>query len=113
MALVAGIDSSTQSCKVEVRDADTGRLLREGRATHPDGTEVDPAAWWEALSQAIRAAGGLDDVAAISVGGQQHGMVCLDEAGFVRLPLQHNGARPDDDRREHHERRHRAIADIA
>ena len=28
-------------------------------------------------------AGGLDDVAAVSVGAQQHGMVCLDEAGEV------------------------------
>jgi xylulokinase len=86
VALVAGIDSSTQSCKVEVRDADTGRLVREGRAAHPDGTEVDPAAWWEALSQAIRSAGGLDDVAAVSVAGQQHGMVCLDETGSVVRP---------------------------
>ena len=23
----------------------TGKLVREGRAPHPDGTEVDPAAW--------------------------------------------------------------------
>ena len=28
MALVAGIDSSTQSCKVVVRDAQTGALVR-------------------------------------------------------------------------------------
>ena len=44
MALVAGIDSSTQSCKVVVRDADTGALVRTGRASHPDGTEVAPSA---------------------------------------------------------------------
>ena len=31
-------------------------------------------------------AGGLDDVAAVAVGGQQHGMVCLDEAGEVVRP---------------------------
>ena len=42
MALVAGIDSSTQSCKVFVRDADTGELVRHGRAGHPDGTEIAP-----------------------------------------------------------------------
>src|SRR5215211_5976432 len=86
MTLVAGIDSSTQSCKVEVRDAETGRLVREGRAAHPDGTEVDPAAWCEALVEALRAAGGLKDVAAVSVAGQQHGMVCLDEDGHVVRP---------------------------
>jgi xylulokinase len=83
MTLVAGVDSSTQSCKVVVRDADTGELVRSGSAPHPDGTEVDPAAWWSALEAALAAAGGLDDVAAISVAGQQHGMVCLDEDGAV------------------------------
>ena len=80
MALVAGIDSSTQSCKVVVRDADTGALVRSGRASHPDGTEVAPWHWWDALQSAIVSAGGLDDVAAVSVGGQQHGMVALDAA---------------------------------
>jgi len=86
MTLVAGVDSSTQSCKVVVRDADSGALVREGRALHPDGTEVDPAAWAAALATAIGAAGGLDDVAAVAVGGQQHGMVCLDDAGDVVRP---------------------------
>ncbi len=86
MTLVAGVDSSTQSCKVVVLDAATGLLVREGRASHPDGTEVDPEAWWRALQQAIAEAGGLDDVAAISIAGQQHGMVALDEAGRVIRP---------------------------
>jgi xylulokinase len=83
MTLVAGIDSSTQACKVVIRDADTGTLVRQGRAPHPEGTSVDPAAWWDALQRALVDAGGLDDVAAVSVGGQQHGMVCLDAAGDV------------------------------
>lgn len=82
-SLVAGIDSSTQSCKVVVCDAATGELVREGSARHPDGTEVHPDHWWAALQEAIAAAGGLDDVEAIAVGGQQHGMVCLDESGEV------------------------------
>ena len=86
MTLVAGIDSSTQACKVVVRDADSGRLVREGRAPHPPGTEVDPAAWGSALDAALAAAGGLDDVAAVAVGGQQHGMVCLSEEGEVVRP---------------------------
>ncbi|MFG3707897.1 xylulokinase [Micromonospora sp. NPDC047670] len=86
MPLVAGFDSSTQSCKVVVRDAETGALLRQGRAPHPDGTEVDPSAWWSALAAAVDDAGGLTDVAAVSVAGQQHGMVCLDEAGAVVRP---------------------------
>ena len=84
--LVAGVDSSTQSCKVVVRDAETGRLVRYGRASHPEGTEVHPDAWWQALQAALRQAGGLADVSAISVGGQQHGMVCLDAGGEVVRP---------------------------
>jgi xylulokinase len=86
MTLVAGIDSSTQSCKVVIRDAETGKLVRQGRASHPDGTEVHPDAWWAALQSAIEEAGGLDDVAAVSVAGQQHGMVVLDENGEVVRP---------------------------
>jgi xylulokinase len=86
MPLVAGVDSSTQSCKVVIRDLETGALVRSGRATHPEGTEVDPAAWWSALIEAITDAGGLDDVAAISVAAQQHGMVVLDVDGRVIRP---------------------------
>jgi xylulokinase len=84
--LVAGVDSSTQSCKVVVCDADTGEVVRTGHASHPEGTEVAPEAWWDALQTAIAAAGGLDDVAAVAVGGQQHGMVCLDASGDVVRP---------------------------
>lgn len=83
---VAGVDSSTQSCKVVICDPATGGIIREGRASHPDGSEVDPQAWWDAFLEAVRAAGGLDDVRALSVGGQQHGMVCLDERGEVIRP---------------------------
>jgi len=85
-ALVAGIDSSTQSCKVVVRDAASGALVRRGRAPHPPGTEVDPEAWWLALGAAVADAGGLDDVAAISIAAQQHGLVALDDRGEVVRP---------------------------
>ena len=88
MTLVAGIDSSTQSCKVLVVDAASGEIVRQGSAKHPDGTECHPDHWWTALREAIAAAGGLDDVAAVSVGGQQHGMVLLDAAGEVIRPAQ-------------------------
>jgi len=94
--LVAGVDSSTQSCKVQIHDAETGRLVREGKAPHPDDTEVDPTAWWTALQDALARAGGLQDVAALSVGGQQHGMVCLDGRGdVVRPALLWNDTRSD------------------
>ncbi|MGC1731600.1 MAG: xylulokinase [Pseudonocardiaceae bacterium] len=86
MTLVAGVDSSTQSCKVVIRDAETGELVRHGRGAHPEGTEVHPDAWWTALQSALHEAGGLSDVAAVAVGAQQHGMVCLDDAGRVVRP---------------------------
>lgn len=86
MTLVAGIDSSTQSCKVLVVDAASGEIVRQGTARHPDGTECHPDDWWTALREAIPSAGGLDDVAALSVGGQQHGMVLLDAADEVIRP---------------------------
>jgi xylulokinase len=79
VALVAGVDSSTQSVKVVIRDVDTGELVREARGTHPDATEVDPRLWWSELSTALD--GLLDGVVALSVAGQQHGMVALDASG--------------------------------
>ncbi|MEV8249529.1 xylulokinase [Microbacterium sp. NPDC076768] len=83
MALVLGVDSSTQSCKVVVVDSETGAVVRTGRAAHPDGTSVNPDAWWAALTTAIDEAGGLDDIEAWAIGGQQHGMVALDHSGVV------------------------------
>ncbi|MEZ3159029.1 xylulokinase [Microbacterium sp. BWT-B31] len=90
MTLVMGVDSSTQSCKVVITDAATGAIVRQGRASHPDGTSVDPEAWWTALQAAIADAGGLgpsaagdDAVEAWAIGGQQHGMVALDAQGRV------------------------------
>ncbi|ADB30464.1 xylulokinase [Kribbella flavida DSM 17836] len=82
--LVAGVDCSTQATKVVVCDAATGEVLREGRAPHPDATQVDPAEWFKAWE--IASDGLLDDVQAVSVGGQQHGMVLLDADGQVVHP---------------------------
>jgi xylulokinase len=89
MPLVAGVDSSTQSTKVEIRDADTGALVARGSAPHPPTTpprsEQDPAAWWAAFETAWTQAGA-PDVGAVAVAGQQHGMVALDAAGAVIRP---------------------------
>lgn len=84
MPLVAGVDSSTQSVKVVVRDAETGELVREARRPHPDGTEVHPDHWWSALTGAMD--GVLDGVEAMGVAAQQHGMVTLDDDGEVVRP---------------------------
>ena len=86
MARVAGVDSSTQSVKIVVRDSESGALLAEASRPHPDGTEVDPQHWLAALNAVIAEIGGLESLAAISIGGQQHGMVLLDSAGEVIRP---------------------------
>lgn len=86
MARVAGVDSSTQSVKIVVRDSESGELLAQASRPHPDGTEVDPQHWLDALQAVIAEIGGLESLAAISISGQQHGMVLLDSAGAVIRP---------------------------
>src|SRR6476469_3948112 len=101
MTLVAGIDSSTQSVKVVVCDVATGEVVRSGRATHPEGTEVDATAWLTAYQQATADPALLEGVAALAVGGQQHGMVTLDDQGeLVRDALLWNDNRSAADARD-------------
>ncbi len=76
MTFVIGVDSSTQSTKVVLVEAETGVVVETRSAPHPSGTSVDPRSWLEAFDQA--SAGLLDRADAIAVGGQQHGMVALD-----------------------------------
>ena len=91
MVLVAGVDSSTQSTKVELRDIESGELAAVGRAAHPSAepprSEQDPRTWWAALVEAFAQCGPrLRDVAAVSVAGQQHGLVVLDAGGEPLRP---------------------------
>ena len=91
MQLVLGVDSSTQSTKVEARDLDSGSVVATGRASHPATeppvSEQDPGSWWEALVDAVAQIGeARGDVVAMAVGGQQHGLVLLDEAGAPLRP---------------------------
>jgi hypothetical protein len=88
MPLVVGVDSSTTSCKVEVRDADTGELVASGRAPHPTTTpprsEQEPAAWRAAFDAACAEAGvpGIHRPAAVAVAAQQHGLVVTEGSGL-------------------------------
>lgn len=84
MKLVLGVDSSTQSVKVEARVAETGELVASGRASHrpttPPVSEQDPIEWWTAFADAVEQLGDArKDAVAISVAGQQHGLVLLDD----------------------------------
>ena len=85
MRCVIGVDSSTQSCKVLVVDVDSGAILSEATSPHPEGTEIHPEEWWSALRDALSQVD-LSNVEAISIGGQQHGLVALDAAGEVVRP---------------------------
>jgi xylulokinase len=90
--LVAGVDSSTQSTKVVLCEAEDGTVVGQGSAPHPAGTEADPAAWWAALQRA--GDGLLERAAAVGVAGQQHGMIVMDdEAEVIRPALLWNDVR--------------------
>jgi xylulokinase len=82
--LVAGVDTSTQATKVVVVDPEDGRVVAVGRAPHEvtgsDGArETDPEIWWSALHTALEQTARAGDLSAISVAGQQHGLVALDD----------------------------------
>ncbi len=80
--LVAGIDSSTQSCKAVLRQISDGTFVAQASAPHPvtqpPCSEQSPLAWWKALHDALSELSPyLKRIAAISVGSQGHGLVML------------------------------------
>ncbi|MGW7365942.1 xylulokinase [Streptomyces sp. NPDC054841] len=85
--LVVGVDSSTQSTKALVVDVATGRVVASGQAPHTvtgegGARESDPEEWWRALGEALTQCGAPAlRAAAVSVAGQQHGLVTLDARG--------------------------------
>jgi xylulokinase len=88
---VAGVDCSTQATKVLVVAPDDGRIVASGRAPHEvtgsgGARETDPAVWWEALRAALAETGQAGAVGAISVAGQQHGLVVTDGDGRPLRP---------------------------
>jgi xylulokinase len=91
MPLLAGVDCSTQSTKALIVDADSGEVVASGRAPHEvtgssGARETDPEGWWSALRDALAQTGRSHEVASISIGGQQHGLVVLDEGGTPLRP---------------------------
>ncbi|MFD7661566.1 FGGY family carbohydrate kinase [Streptomyces sp. NPDC059788] len=95
MGIVAGLDSSSESTRIVVCDADTGAVIRQGYAPHPaeKGHEIDPQAWLMSLGEAA-GNGLLEGVQAIGVSAQQHGLLPLDSDGaLVREALVGNDKR--------------------
>ena len=80
--VVLGIDSGTQSTRVLAVGLDSGEIVAEGRAPHSGESVQDPREWWAALRAATaQVTGGDFEVRGLSIGGQQHGCVLLDESG--------------------------------
>src|SRR5215216_479401 len=111
MTLLLGIDLSTTGAKALLIDPE-GRVV--GSATtplslsspHPLWSEQEPREWWEATANSIKqvlaetnVSG--DDIAAIGLTGQMHGLVVLDDERQVLRPAilwndQRCGAECDD-----------------
>ena len=82
--IAAGIDSSTQSCTVVLRNLSDGKIIAESRAKHmptyPPCSEQLPEDWRNALIECFNNLKEyLSRIACIAVGGQGHGLVILDE----------------------------------
>ena len=96
--LIIGIDSGTQSTKVLVVDARSGKVLASAAKEYdlipdlpPGAKEQHPHTWRDATAAAIRIAlrqakAVAAEVKAIGVSGQQHGFVPLDKEGNVIRP---------------------------
>jgi len=86
-----GVDLGTSSVKILAVN-DKGDVVGEESRTYPlerpfdKWSEQDPKLWWEGSKDAIKALGtrlNLQEVAAISFGGQMHGLVALDSNNNV------------------------------
>ena len=98
--ILLGYDIGTSSVKASLVDAETGKTIAS--AQYPDAeapiitkqagwAEQEPQMWWEELKQATarvaeKAGGSLDDVAAIGISYQMHGLVCVDKDGNALRP---------------------------
>ncbi|HEY0791117.1 MAG TPA: xylulokinase [Chthoniobacterales bacterium] len=96
--LYLGIDSGTQSTKSIILDLSTGQILASAQKNYgfipglpPGHLEQEPQVWLDAVDETIQSCleevgGRRDDVRAIGVSGQQHGLVVLNEDNEVVRP---------------------------
>ena len=96
MSYVIGIDSSTTATKAQLVD-ESGKVVAVVSSEYsfetpePLWSEQDPELWWTATKAAVSgvladAQVGGDQVAAIGLTGQMHGLVLLDAGGSVLRP---------------------------
>lgn len=96
MPYLMGLDISTTGAKALIID-EAGAVIAVANTPQPISqpqplwSEQHPADWWDGISASIRQAladSGLsgDDISAIGLTGQMHGLVLLDEHGAVLRP---------------------------
>ena len=96
MPYLMGLDISTTGAKALIID-NTGKVIAVANTPQPISqpqplwSEQNPSDWWDGISASIRQAlaeSGLngDDISAIGLTGQMHGLVLLDENGAVLRP---------------------------
>jgi len=96
MPHLMGLDISTTGAKALIIN-ETGAVIAVANSPQPISqpkplwSEQNPADWWDGISASIRRAldeAGLrgDDISAIGLTGQMHGLVLLDAAGEVLRP---------------------------
>lgn len=96
MAYFLGIDTSTTGSKALIID-DRGEVIAVASSPHtlqtprPLWSEQDPREWWDAVATSIRsvlekASIGGEEIRAVGLTGQMHGLVLLDDAGNVLRP---------------------------
>lgn len=96
MAYFLGIDTSTTGSKALVIN-ERGKVMAVASSPHtlqtpkPLWSEQDPREWWDAVAASIRSvleqAGiGGEQVGAVGLTGQMHGLVLLDESGNILRP---------------------------
>src|SRR5581483_8838536 len=97
MSYMMGIDVGTTGTRAVIVRPD-GHVVGAATGDHqpmrmpkPGWAEQDPADWWNATIDAVRAALAAanltgDDIAAVGLSGQMHGVVLLDKAHAVLRP---------------------------
>ena len=95
-----GYDVGSSSVKASILDAATGQVVSSAHspseemsmlAIQPGWAEQDPSAWWEHAVRSLQAAlkkGNIkgDEIAAIGISYQMHGLVCIDKNQEVLRP---------------------------
>lgn len=99
MQHLLGYDIGTSSVKASLVDAQSGQTIASAQypdteapilAQQPGWAEQDPQMWWQELVHATQRlrqkAGTLDNVKAIGISYQMHGLVCVDKQGTPLRP---------------------------